>query len=422
MGFDKIKIKQIASLMCLAAVLVLTVIYSMEIFRALAFGISILSPFLVGGCIAFILKLPMNLIEEKLLGRWQGKAAGKLKRPISMVLSLIAVVLILVLVFLTVIPQLSRTIIVLGNKIPDFLDDAIVWLNDLGKQYPRMEDAAAELAKLEVDWKSLGDTIFGFLKNGLGSVVTSTVTVASGIIGGVANGVISLIFALYLLSQKEKLGVQCRKLVRAYLPASKAERVEYVFSLLNRNFSKFISGQCLEAVILGVMFIVVMLLFRMPYAVMIGVLIAFTALIPVVGAFIGCAVGAFLILIENPVQAFIFLILFLVLQQLEGNLIYPRVVGNSVGLPSIWVLLVVSVGGSLFGVVGMLSFIPLASTFYTLLREDVYKRSGTIQVLQISKQEEIREEARIDATKRRPVRKTGSQAKIVVDKRKPKKK
>ncbi len=379
MGYDKVKIKQIRGLMVLAAVLILALIYSEQIFGAIGLGFRIFSPFIVGGVIAFILNLPMNLIEKKLLGRWNSKLAGKLKRPISMVLSLIFVVAIIILVCLTVIPQLTKTIGVLGAKIPAFLDDVIAWLEVMSKEYPQIQEEVSKLAEMEIDWVKTGNSLLGFFTSGLGNVVTSTVSVAGSIIGGVARAVISLIFSLYILSQKERLQNQGQRVLKAYLPERMNQKAEHVFSLLYRNFSKFITGQCLEAVILGTMFVITMSLFRMPYAVMVGVLIAFTALIPIVGAFIGCGVGTFLILIENPMQAFVFVIMFLVLQQLEGNLIYPRVVGNSVGLPSIWVLMAVSVGGSLFGVAGMLAFIPLLSTVYVLIKESVNGRNQAKQ-------------------------------------------
>lgn len=215
-----------------------------------------------------------------------------------------------------------------------------------------------------------------FLQNGVGSMVISTVSVAGTIIGGIVNGAVALIFSLYVLSQKEKLGGQGKRILAAYLPEKRNEQALRVLGILSGNFSSFISGQCLEAVILGAMFVVVLTVCRIPYALLIGVLIAFTALIPIVGAFIGCGVGAFLILVDDPVKAAVFVIIFLVLQQIEGNLIYPHVVGNSVGLPSIWVLMAVTLGGSLMGVTGMLVFIPLFSTAYMLLRDDVNARNS----------------------------------------------
>ena len=376
MGYSKEKIKQICGLMAFAAFLVLVVMYSELVFAGAVLAIDIAKPFIIGGIIAFVLNLPMKAIEEKLLAKWKGKIAKACKRPISMLLSIIVVALIVVLVIATVVPQISQTITVLGNKIPVFFEKTVTWLEEVSENYPELEEQVATLQNLEINWESLVDSAVNFLKNGVGSMLTSTFSVASSIIGGVVNIVIAFIFALYILSQKEKLGDQGKRIITAYFSEKTAARMLKVFSLLHKNFSSFITGQCLEAVILGTMFIIAMSIFRMPYAFMVGVLIAFTALIPVVGAFIGCAVGAFLILIENPIMAVWFVVLFLVLQQIEGNLIYPKVVGNSVGLPSIWVLMAVSLGGSLFGVAGMLFFIPLLATFYTLIRENVNKRNA----------------------------------------------
>lgn len=376
MGFSKNKIKQICGLMVFAAFLVLIVVYSKSVMNGLVMAVEIARPFIIGAVIAFVLNLPMKMIEEKLLAKWKGKLAAKVKRPISMLFAIIVVILIVVLVIATVVPQISQTVAVLGNKIPAFLDQVVINLEALSVEYPEIEEQIIALESLEINWDSIMDSAVNFLKNGVGSMLTSTFSVAGSIIGGTVEVVIAFIFALYILSQKEILGDQGRRIISAYFSEKTAASILKVLALLHKNFSSFITGQCLEAVILGTMFIIAMSIFRMPYAFMVGVLIAFTALIPIVGAFIGCAVGAFLILIENPILALWFVVLFLVLQQLEGNLIYPKVVGNSVGLPAIWVLMAVSLGGSLFGVVGMLFFIPLLATFYTLLRENVNARNA----------------------------------------------
>ena len=382
MGFDKEKIRQVRWLMVLAAALVLALMYSSVVFKGIALGVGIIKPFIIGGAIAFVLNLPMRGIENTLFKRWKGKAADRLKRPVSMVLAIVLVVVIINLVIITVVPQVTKTVGELGNKIPVFVDNVITELNKLSKNYPQLQEQVAQLQNLEINWDKVVDSVGGFLKNGVVSVLSSTYNVASSIIGGVVNGVISFIFALYILSQKEKLAGQGRRILSAYLPKRAENKAGHVLALLYRNFSNFITGQCLEAVILGTMFVISMTIFRMPYAVMVGVLIAFTALIPIIGAFIGCFVGAFLILINNPIQAVWFVVLFLVLQQIEGNLIYPKVVGNSVGLPSIWVLMAVSVGGSLFGIAGMLFFIPLMSTLYSLLRDSVNARNSRRKALE----------------------------------------
>lgn len=375
MEFSKKKMKQIRNLMLLGTALILAVIYSEKIFSGVFFTIDILKPFIYGGAIAFVLNILMKVIEEKFLKGWQGKAAKKLKRPLSMVLSIMAIVLVFVVVFGMVIPQMALTASEIGKKVPVFMEQMILEFERLAEDEPRLADWAKRLETIEIKWDDILENIIHFLKNGAGDMLNSTFSVAGSIISGAVNMVISFVFALYILAQKERLANQGQRIVSAFLPEQIGNRVLEVCSLLYRNFSNFITGQCLEAVILGTMFVVFMSIFRMPYALMTGVLIAVTALIPIVGAFIGCAVGAFLILINNPLQALWFVVLFFVLQQIEGNLIYPRVVGNSVGLPSIWVLMAVSIGGSLFGVMGMLIFIPLMSTCYALLRESVNKRN-----------------------------------------------
>ena len=375
MGFDKQKVRQIRQLILLVAVLVFALIYSKEVLAGISFVFQIFLPFIVGGVIAFVLNIPMTTFEKRLFGKTDNKAVNKIKRPVSMVCAIFFVCLIIGLVVLAVVPQLRSTIETLSKKVPLFIESAIVTLEKLAADNPYLLEQVMKLEELQFDWSSITASVGNFLKNGLSNVVTSTVNVASSIFGAVANLVIALIFSIYILGQKEKLGDQGRRVLKAYLPT---RGYEYVMDVLHRlyvNFTSFVCGQCLEAVILGTLFIIAMVIFGMPYAFMVGTLIAFTALIPIVGAFIGCFVGAFMILLEYPILAVWFVVMFLIIQQLEGNLIYPRVVGNSVGLPSIWVLMAVSVGGSLFGVGGMLVFIPITSTVYSLLRDDVNRRN-----------------------------------------------
>ena len=372
MGFSRKTMHQIIELMLLAAALVLVIFYSERVAAGIGLLFSILRPFLMGFAIAFVLNLPLRLLENTVFKKWNSGA----RRPVCLLLSVVLVVLVVALVIVLVVPQLVTAVGEIAQQIPVALDRLVDWLTVLSREYPELNDPTVYLAQLETNWESIVESVANFLKNGLGNVVTTTIDFASSAVGAVANGFIALIFSFYVLSQKEKLADQVRRTLRAYLPQKACDWVLKVCALMYKNFSSFITGQCIEAVILGTMFVVAMTIFRMPYAVMVGVLIAFTALIPIVGAFIGCAVGAFLILLENPMQAVAFVVLFLVLQQIEGNLIYPRVVGSSVGLPSIWVLTAVTVGGSLFGVAGMLLFIPLVSTVYALLRDDVNARNA----------------------------------------------
>lgn len=398
MGFDKMKLKQIRWLIVFTAVIILALMNSTALLHGLAIAVRILKPFIYGGAIAFVLNILLKSYETKLLSRWKGRSARILKRPICILLSVITVLLIITLVIIAVIPQLANTATELGNKIPMFVEGVILKLEEWSIEYPGLKQQIMQLENIEVEWETIIPKVVEFMKNGVGnmlfSTLYSTVSVAGSIIGGVVNFTIGIIFALYILIQKEKLSDQGKRILSAYLPTKISTVIREVLSRLYNNFTNFICGQCLEAVILGTLFIITMTIFKMPYATTIGALIAFTALIPIVGAFIGCFVGAFMILINNPTQALLFVILFLVLQQIEGNLIYPKVVGNSVGLPSIWVLVAVSLGGSLFGVAGMLFFIPIVSTIYSLLRDDVNLRnSKKLQVVMVAPPSEEQEES-----------------------------
>lgn len=347
--------------------------------------IGMLKPFIIGAAIAFVVNLPMKFIEEKLLAGMPEKLQNS-KRTIGIVLSLLFFAAVIAFVVISVIPQMGRTLNQLAQKIPVFVNNVIREAEIILADNP---DALAFFNSLELqsmNWDGILTKAANFLKNGVGSLVSSTVTVAGSVFGSIVNGVISFIFSIYVLSQKEKLQNQAERIVKAYFKEKTQHKIFYVSKLVYRNFSKFLTGQCVEAVILGSLFVAAMTIFKMPYAFMIGVLIAFTALIPLVGAFIGCFVGAFFILVDTPIKAVWFIVMFLIIQQLEGNLIYPKVVGNSVGLPSLWVLVAVTLGSSMFGVVGMLMFIPLFSTAYTLIKEDVNKRNKkTVTVIEKKK-------------------------------------
>lgn len=380
MDLGKGNMKKIRGLILFAGIVVLVLIKFDLLVSALKLFLQMLSPFLMGGAMAFILNLPMKFYEKKLFRKQYAemekqKKYEKRKRPVCLTLALLSVILVITVVTGTVIPQLISTGKVLAQEIPVFWDNLVASAEQFFANNAELEKQLKSLEMPAVNWESMLQTAGGFLKNGMGSLASTTFSVAGSIVSGTVNFFIALIFSLYILSQKEKLGDQADRILRAYTKPKVYRSVRKVAVLLNQNFSNFITGQCLEAVILGTMFVVTMTIFRFPFALMIGVLIAFMALIPIVGAFLGCVIGAFLILVDSPMKAVAFIILFLILQQIEGNLIYPHVVGNSVGLPSIWVLVAVTIGGSLMGIVGMLIFIPLLSTGYALLREDVNKRN-----------------------------------------------
>lgn len=342
----------------------------------------ILFPFVLGGGIAFVLNVPMRSVERIL----PVKKHEKLKRPISLVLTLALVSGVLFLVGFLVIPELVRTIASVSESVPVFWENAQAEAEAFFVNYPYI---VGYIEEMDVNWKQLIGEIMAFLGNGAGTVLSSTVSAAMSVINGLTTFFIGFVFAIYILLQKETLGRQVRKALRAFLLERTGAVILEIAALTERTFSNFLTGQCLEAVILGLMFFATLTVMRYPYAVLIGVLIAFTALIPIFGAFIGCFVGAFLILMVNPMQAFVFVIVFLILQQIEGNLIYPHVVGNSVGLPSIWVLAAVTIGGSVMGITGMLIFIPLCSVFYSLLRDAANAR---LALTGQKKEEEIQDE------------------------------
>ena len=333
----------------------------------------LLMPFLIGAAMAFILNVPMRAIETHLPQKLQ-----RAHRGISLVITLAGVIGVVMVVSLLVLPQLQNTVQTIAARMPAFWAQAQEWANELMIRYPELADWLSDAGNLNM--RNVTQQVMDWLKNGGLALVGNTVTAATGIISGFVNFFIAFIFAIYLLFQKETLSRQGRMLLFAWMRPEHAEKVLEVLRLANKTFSNFLSGQCLEACILGALFAVGMLLFRMPYVLLVSVLVAVTALIPVFGAFIGCFVGAFLILIQNPMQAVVFVILFLVIQQIEGNLIYPRVVGSSVGLPSVWVLTAVTLGGSMFGVVGMLVMIPLCSVLYSLLRTATRNRLSKREV------------------------------------------
>lgn len=351
------------------AVLVLVGVQRIENLAAgFVFLMRIVFPFILGGAMAFILNIPMHFLEGRLFAKAKKK---KLVRPVSLVLSILFVVAILQIVLVVIIPEIAATFASISKNIEAFLPKLEQWLTEA---FPDSEQLEMWIDSLEFNWDKILQGAVNFLKNGAGNVLSSTVTVAKTVINSLMNFFVGFVFACYILLQKEKLSVQVKKVLYAFLPRHAVEKTLQVAALSYKTFSNFVTGQCLEAVILGTMFFVSMSVLRFPYALLVGVLIAFTALIPIFGAFIGCVLGTFLILVSNPVQAIGFVILFFVLQQVEGNLIYPHVVGGSVGLPSIWVLVAVTVGGSLMGVVGMLIFIPLSSVLYALFKGWVHKR------------------------------------------------
>lgn len=348
-------------------ILLYWILHETERFRSVfAFLKGVLSPFILGAGIAFIINVPMRSIENRFV---RIKRDG-LRRTVALVITLLVVVLVIALVFVLLIPQVTETATIFAASLPPFFgkvqEGVVAFLNE----HPQVLKWMGENTTLEsLNIPALIEKFLTMAGNSVSTIVGGAFSAISDIAVALMNAVIGIIFAIYCLFNKETLSRQGRKLLYAYLPETWADNIIRVFRLTNMTFSNFLSGQCLEVCILGCMFAVSMAIFRMPYIPLVSVLVAVTAFIPVVGAFVGCIFGAFFILVNDPLQAVGFVILFLVVQQIEGNVIYPRVVGDSVGLPGMWVLLAVAVGGELMGVAGMFLMIPLASVIYTLLRE-----------------------------------------------------
>lgn len=337
----------------------------------LNFVAGIISPFIIGGVIAFIMNVPMRAIE----GRLKFIKSEKPQRIIAILLTLIVIALVIAGVMMLLVPQIGDTVDLLMQQMPAFLERVEGYVMDFLQEHPDLLQWVTENIGLQdMDWSSILQKAADVVSSSVMTILTGAISAVSNIFGAVFNLVISIVFAFYCLACKETLARQGRRLLYALVKETLADNIVRVLRMTNSTFSNFLTGQCLEAVILGLLFVPSMAIFKMPYIPLICVLIIVTALVPLVGAFVGCVLGAFFILVSDPMLAVGFVILFLVIQQIEGNLIYPRVVGESIGLPGMWVLLAVAVGGGLFGVIGMFLMVPLSSVLYTLLREFAHKR------------------------------------------------
>lgn len=357
--------KDIFKMIFFTVVLIFAFIHIKEIWSFLGFVIKLIMPFILGLVIAFVLNILINLIEHKLLDK--AKMKDKSKRVISLLLSLAIVFAFIVILLSLIIPQLQNTVSLFVDNMPVYEEN----VRELLDKFNVDQDTVMQIE----EWvQNFGDTAVEYIKNNSDKIFEVTLGVASNVISVLVNTVIAFVFAIYLLVQKEKLLYQVNKVLRAYLPFKRVSKIRDIAKLSNRICAHFVSGQCLEAVIIGVLCFIGMLLLGIPYAGSISVLIGVTALIPVYGAFIGTIIGAFLIFMFSPIKALIFIIFIIILQQFEGNLIYPKVVGKSVGLPGIWVFVAVTIGASLAGVVGMLVSVPVASICYSIIATDVNYR------------------------------------------------
>ncbi len=330
----------------------------------------IISPFVVGAALAFILNIPMIAFETKFL-KFKTKGGKKLNkglvRIVSLLLAIFVIGFIITLIVNLILPEIINIAKLLVDNFPKYATEIKNFAVDVTTNIPEVREA---IENIDIAKLGSGEQV----KNIATNVITTSISFASNLIGSIFNTVVSLVFAIYILTSKDKLKAQSKKILYAYFENEKTEKIIEFGRTSRRIFKNFITGQCLEATLLGILSIIGMLVLRIPYAVPIGVLIGVTALIPIVGAFIGIIIGAILILSVEPLKVMTFLIFILILQQIEGNLIYPKVVGDSVGLPGIWVLVAVAVGGDLFGLIGMLLGLPIASILYTVVKDNVNLR------------------------------------------------
>ncbi len=363
--------KQILKYLFYATGFILFIIYFSSIMNIVTLLFSITFPLILGFVIAYILNIIITKVEKVYFPKSRNKIINQTKKIMVFLLSIIIILLTLIAIINIVLPEIFKTFSTITSSLPEFIDN----INKLIIKYENYFPAIAEqIWSLDIDWSSIGKNIADYASKGISSLFNSSFTIVSSITGGIFDFVMAFAFAIYLVFGKERLIGQLKCLQKAYMKKSWIDKFNMVLSLANESFSNYIIGQVTEAVILGTLCSLGMWILRFPYALTIGVFVGITALIPIVGAYLGAGVGVFLILMIDPIKALFFLIFILILQQLENNLIYPRVVGTSIGLPGMWVLAAVVVGGGLFGVIGMIIGVPFAATVYKLIQIDVRKR------------------------------------------------
>lgn len=371
----KKEIKKYGVIAGIIFVLYLVIRYWPKVEGFISLGLGAAVPLFIGCGIAYVVNILMKWYESLYGKIFKRKVLMKCKRLICLILAILSLIAIIFFAIYMVLPELINCIASFVALVPGVVEKVVAYVNDeqLLERIPVLQETLNSLNSENI--MHTIEQLYNTFKDNLGGAVGSIVSAVSGIFTTIIGVVVGLIFSIYVLFGKEKLGSQCKVLISTYFP-KRAERLLYVIKVLDESFHSFIVGQCTEAVVLGVLCIIGMLILRIPYAVMIGVFIGFTALIPIAGAYIGAVVGAVMILTVSPIKALTFIIFILILQQIEGNMIYPKVVGKSIGLPGIWVLVAITIGGGILGIPGMLIAVPLFSAGYRLMKEDVIKRNG----------------------------------------------
>ncbi len=369
--------KRIVRLMLLAALLTLGVIHIEFMIGAAVFLWKIAKPLIVGAALAYILEIIIKRLEKIFFPRTRNKWLANSRRFLCILLSILLVVFFLTLIIAIVIPGLAEAVTLLAQELPNYFLQVKEWVLETFKDVPTVTEY---VQGVQFDWSTVQARVINWAINGIGGsgLLSSTVSVIGAVTGQIANIFISLIFALFLLSSKDQLNRQFHHLINAALPEKRVQRLQTVLTTANRCFAGFIIGQTLNGLALGIFAWVGMRIFKMPYALIVAVLSGTTSLIPIIGGYIGAAAGTFLVFTAAPNMALWFLLFIVALQTVQGNLIYPRLVGSSVGLPSLWVLAAVSIGGGLGGIAGMIVAVPVTATLYTLITQWVRSRNAGI--------------------------------------------
>lgn len=371
---DKISDNRFLKRLIMVSIAVLVVVYIGTVLNFIRNVWDVIFPFVLAMAISYILNILMRFIEVKILGRIKTKWMDKLKRPISLFVSIIFVLAIIVLILYLVIPQMANSLKIIVESVPKLVQDIEKWI----QEHPRNEEInkfiGERLNEIQQNWQSYANNIWEFIRTNIGGVLGSTFDFINGVFGAIYTIFVTIIFAVYILTGKERLGKEFNSVISTYLPKKQLERTKYFIGVMNDKFESFIKGQVADAIIIGFLVYLTVLIAGMPYALTIGIVVMVTAFIPMLGAYIGGAIGFVMIAAENIQQGFLFVLLLVIVQQLEGDLIYPRLIGNSIGLPGIWTILAVIVGGAIAGPVGMLLFVPLSAGIYKIIQDDIKNR------------------------------------------------
>lgn len=345
-------------------------VYPVQIYNIFLNLLGIIMPLILGGVLAYALNILVVRLENHFFPNTKMKWLQNSRRGIVILITLIIVILVMTGVFRLVLPQFISALTDFFKSIPAFVTD----ISNFAEKINSHSEISDQLNTINVNWSSVQAKVMKFLTSGASGLFGSTFKIVTGVAKGLFNFILAFTFAIYILATKEKLTAQVKKAGRAFIKEKHRQKIQYIFDITNKMFSSFIVGQVTEAIILGTLCALGMLLFKFPYALPVGAFVGITSLVPIFGAWAGGAVGFLLIAVDSPLQAVLFVIFIIVLQQLESNLIYPRVVGTSIGLPGIWVLAAITVGGGLGGIVGMLLGVPVAATIYQLFKNEANRR------------------------------------------------